>query len=46
MIFLPFNYKKQLHVSSHRYLLLIQFFTGIVNENFKKKVKMEIFQSY
>lgn len=46
MIFFLLIIRKQLHVSSHRYPLLIQFFTGIVNENLKKKVKIEIFQSY
>lgn len=46
MFFYLLIIRKQLHVSSHRYPLLIQFFTGIVNENLKKKVKIEIFQSY
>lgn len=36
MIFYLLIIRKQLHVSSHRYPLLIQFFTGIVNENLKK----------
>lgn len=37
MFFYLLIIRKQLHVSSHRYPLSIQFFTGIVNENLKKE---------